>query len=88
VDERPGRRLVERADEDVQVLPEAFADLVLVLEAAMEEGHEVGRRDLVAQDLRHFVQRRGQAPPDLHLGLIGELEVVGPQEWPALASGG
>jgi hypothetical protein len=54
----------------------------------MEEGHEVGRRDLVAQDLRHFVQRRGQAPPDLHLGLIGELEVVGPQEWPALASGG
>lgn len=46
--------------EVIEVLEDADADLVQVFEEAIEDGHQVGRRQLVTEDHRQLVDGEGQ----------------------------
>ena len=54
-------------EEVEQVLEDADANLVQVLEEAVEDGHQVGCRQLVAQDHRQLMDGEGQRPTHLPL---------------------
>lgn len=49
------------------MLEDADADLVQVFEEAVEDGHQVGRRQLVAEDHRQLVDGEGQRAAHLPL---------------------
>lgn len=53
--------------EVVEMLEDADADLVQVFEEAVEDGHKVGRRQLVAEDHRQLVDGEGQRAPHFPL---------------------
>jgi len=52
----------------VEVFEDADADLVEVFEEAVEDGHQVGRRQLVSQDHCQLVDGEGQR--STHLPLV------------------
>lgn len=56
--------------EVVEVLEDADAHLVQVFEEAVEDGHQVGRRQLVAEDDRQLMDGEGQRAA--HLPLEGK----------------
>lgn len=53
----------------------ADAHLVQVLKEAVEDGHQVGRRQLVPQDQGQLVDGEGQRPTHLPLG-EGERQIL------------
>lgn len=54
-------------EEVVEVFEDSDADLVQVLEKAIEDGHQVGCRQLVAQDHRQLMDGEGQRSTHLPL---------------------
>lgn len=53
--------------EVVQVLEDPDAHLVQVLQETVEDGHQVGGRELVTEDHRQLVDGEGQRPTHLPL---------------------
>lgn len=69
--------------EVVEVLEDADADLIQVFEEAVENGHQVGRRQLVAEDHGQLVDGEGQCAANLPLeererGVMTERKVTQP----------
>lgn len=84
----PGRRLLERFDEDVKVVPESLADFFDVLEAKAEERNQVDGRDFIAENDSHLVKRGSERPTDANLATAAELEVVVSNRRPTFATDG
>jgi hypothetical protein len=85
---RPRRRLLERLDEDMEVVPEPLADLLDVLKTEPEEGDEVDGRNLVAEDDGHFMDGGGERATDADFSRGTQLEVVVSDLRPAFATDG
>ena len=63
-----GRGVSGYLEEVVEVFEDPDADLVQVLEEAVEDGHQVCSRELVSQDHRQLMDGEGQGPSHLPLG--------------------
>lgn len=61
-------------EEIVEVLEDTDADFIQVLEEAVEDGNQVRRRQLVAQDDRQFVD--GERQRAAHFPLRGRRQTV------------